>query len=79
VKEFQARVFTTDWTFIRFHYGSRGRRGNYSKSELEEWATTFDAWRRDVDLFAYFNNDWEGFAVKNALWLKRRLARSSNE
>ena len=74
VKEFQEHVFTTDWTFVRFHYGSRGRRGNYSESELEEWARRFEEWRRDVDVLAYFNNDWEVFAVRNALWLKRRLA-----
>jgi uncharacterized protein YecE (DUF72 family) len=74
VKEFQAYEFTTDWTFVRFHYGSRGRRGNYSESELEEWARRFEEWNRDVDVLAYFNNDWEVFAVRNALWLKRRLS-----
>jgi len=74
VKEFQAHVFTADWTFVRFHYGSRGRRGNYSESELEEWARRFEEWRREVDVLAYFNNDWEVFAVRNALSLKRRLA-----
>jgi uncharacterized protein YecE (DUF72 family) len=74
VKEFQAHVFTADWTFVRFHYGSRGRRGNYSETELEEWARRFEEWRREVDVLAYFNNDWEVFAVRNALWLKRRLS-----
>jgi len=74
IKEFQAHVFTTDWTFVRFHYGSRGRRGNYSKSELEEWAGRFEDWRREVEILAYFNNDWEVFAVRNALWLKKRLS-----
>jgi uncharacterized protein YecE (DUF72 family) len=74
VKEFQAHVFTTDWTFVRFHYGSRGRRGNYSEAELEEWARHFEQWSRDVEILAYFNNDWEVFAVRNALWLKKRLS-----
>jgi len=74
VKEFQAHVFTAPWTFVRFHYGSRGRRGNYSERELEEWARRFEDWRREVEILAYFNNDWEVFAVRNALWLKRRLA-----
>jgi hypothetical protein len=27
-----------------------------------------------VEILAYFNNDWDGFAVRNALWLKRRLS-----
>ena len=74
VKDFQAHVFTTTWTFVRFHYGSRGRRGNYSETELEEWARRFEEWSRDVEILAYFNNDWEVFAVRNALWLKRRLS-----
>jgi uncharacterized protein YecE (DUF72 family) len=74
VKEFQTFELTTDWTYVRFHHGSRGRRGNYSERELEEWAQRFENWRRDVEIYAYFNNDWEAFAVRNALWLKRRLS-----
>jgi uncharacterized protein YecE (DUF72 family) len=74
IKRFQAHELTTDWTFVRFHYGSRGRRGNYSRTELEEWAQRFEDWRERVEIYAYFNNDWEVFAVRNALWLKRRLA-----
>jgi uncharacterized protein YecE (DUF72 family) len=67
-------VHTAPWTYVRFHRGRRGRRGNYSESELEEWAVRFERWARDVEIYAYFNNDWEAFAVKNALWLKRRLS-----
>jgi uncharacterized protein YecE (DUF72 family) len=74
VKEFQTYELTTDWSYVRFHYGSRGRGGNYSRSELEEWARRFEDWRREVEIFAYFNNDWEAYAVRNALWLKRRLS-----
>ena len=73
VKAFQTHELTTDWTYVRFHYGSRGRRGNYSERELEEWARRFESWSRDVEVLAYFNNDWEVFAIRNALWLKRRL------
>jgi uncharacterized protein YecE (DUF72 family) len=72
-RPFQTHEFTTDFTFIRFHYGRRGRNGNYSKSELAEWRDRIQAWRRDVRVFGYFNNDWETYAVKNALWLKRAL------
>ncbi|HEY8407101.1 MAG TPA: DUF72 domain-containing protein [Gaiellaceae bacterium] len=74
VKAFQAEVFTADWTFVRFHYGSRGRRGNYSEGELQEWTSKFRQWREEVDVFAYFNNDWEVFAVRNALRMKELLA-----
>jgi uncharacterized protein YecE (DUF72 family) len=73
VKGFQAHVFTAGWTYVRFHYGARGRRGNYSDRELEEWARRFEDWSRSVEILAYFNNDWEAFAVRNALRLKQRL------
>jgi uncharacterized protein YecE (DUF72 family) len=70
---FQSHELTADWTFIRFHYGHRGRNGNYSESELEEWAQRIEGWRRRVDVYAYFNNDWHGYAVYNGLWLRKRL------
>jgi uncharacterized protein YecE (DUF72 family) len=72
-RPWQAHELTAGWTFVRLHYGSRGRNGNYSERELDEWAGRIDAWRRRVEVFAYFNNDWEGYAVKNGLGLGRRL------
>ena len=74
VHAFQSHELTTDFTFVRFHAGTRGARGNYSESELEEWARRFESWSDQVAIWAYFNNDWEGFAPRNALWLNRRLA-----
>jgi uncharacterized protein YecE (DUF72 family) len=72
-RPFQTYEMTARWTLIRFHHGHRGRRGNYSDSELEEWAKRIEGFRREVEVFAYFNNDWEVFAPRNARWLKRRL------
>ena len=72
-RSFQTHEFTADFTFVRFHYGARGRGGNYSRSELEEWAARLGDWRRKVEVFAYFNNDWKGYAIKNALLLKRQF------
>jgi uncharacterized protein YecE (DUF72 family) len=72
-RPFQTHELTADWTFIRFHYGHRGRNGNYSERELEEWAARIEDWRRRVDVYAYFNNDWMGFAVRNGLLLKKLL------
>jgi uncharacterized protein YecE (DUF72 family) len=74
VHAFQSHELTTDFTFVRFHAGTRGARGNYSESELEEWAQRFESWSEHAAVWAYFNNDWEGFAPRNALWLKRRLS-----
>jgi uncharacterized protein YecE (DUF72 family) len=72
-RPFQAHELTADWTYVRFHSGSRGRRGNYSDRELETWARRIAAWRSRTEVLAYFNNDWEGFAVRNALALRARL------
>jgi uncharacterized protein YecE (DUF72 family) len=72
-RPFQTHELTADWTFIRFHYGHRGRNGNYSERELEDWAARIADWRRRVDVYAYFNNDWLGFAVRNGLRLKKLL------
>jgi uncharacterized protein YecE (DUF72 family) len=72
-RPFQTHEMTAKWTFVRFHYGHRGRNGNYSKTELEEWAARLREWREEVEVYAYFNNDWNAYAVANALELKRLL------
>ncbi|HEX5469587.1 MAG TPA: DUF72 domain-containing protein, partial [Gaiellaceae bacterium] len=76
-RPWQARELTADWTFVRFHYGSRGRNGNYSERELEGWAGQVERWRREVEVLAYFNNDWNGYAVRNALSLRKMVQRVS--
>jgi uncharacterized protein YecE (DUF72 family) len=73
-RPYQAHEITADWTFVRFHHGARGRNGNYSDAELETWRRRIAAWRRHVEVFGYFNNDWEGYAVRNALTLARGLS-----
>jgi uncharacterized protein YecE (DUF72 family) len=72
-RPFQTHERTADWTFVRFHHGHRGRRGNYSRTELEEWARRLRRWLRESEVYAYFNNDWQGFAVENAKTLRRLL------
>jgi uncharacterized protein YecE (DUF72 family) len=69
---------TTTWTYLRFHgpaalerkYWGRytGRRLWRIADRLAEWLAT------GVDVFAYFNNDYEGHAVHDARWLRERLA-----
>jgi uncharacterized protein YecE (DUF72 family) len=73
-RPFQEHELTTDWTLVRFHHGRSGRRGNYSERELERWRRRIAAWRARAEVLAYFNNDWEGFAVRNARWLRDRLS-----
>lgn len=61
------------FSFVRFHRGRRGHRGNYSPRELSHWADTLQRWAKNGDVYAYFNNDQEGFAPRNALDLQRWL------
>jgi uncharacterized protein YecE (DUF72 family) len=70
-RPFQTHELTAGWTFVRFHHGTRGRYSNYSERELEKWARRIESW--DVDVYAYFNNDRNGYAVRNGLWLRERL------
>jgi uncharacterized protein YecE (DUF72 family) len=72
-RPWQPWLRTADWSFVRFHYGRRGRRGNYSERELRELAPRVVELAAGGECFAYFNNDWEGFAVQNALRLRRLL------
>jgi uncharacterized protein YecE (DUF72 family) len=73
-RPFQTHEATASWRYIRFHYGSRGRDGNYSATELERWRRRIAQWRRQEAVWAYFNNDWRGFAPANALLLRGRRA-----
>jgi uncharacterized protein YecE (DUF72 family) len=72
-RKFQTHELTADWTFVRFHSGARGRNGNYSESELDEWAERIARWGETMDVYAYFNNDWLGYAINNGQGLKARL------
>jgi uncharacterized protein YecE (DUF72 family) len=68
-RPFQTHEMTAPWTFVRLHYGHRGRRGNYSDAELATWKRRITAWRRKREVYVYLNNDWEAFAPANALKL----------
>lgn len=70
----EARELTADWTYVRLHGGSRGRRGNYSASELLTWRRRIAAWRARAEVLAYFNNGREAFAVANARALASGLS-----
>ena len=72
-RPWQPHALTSDFTLIRFHHGHRGRRGNSSEAELQEWAARIERLRAKAAVFASFNNDWEGFAPRNAARLRRLL------
>ncbi len=66
------RLVTAGWVYLRFH----GKRysGSYSSEKLRaeaRWIKQQLAGGKDV--FAYFNNDAQGYAVANAIELKRYI------
>lgn len=75
----QAHEITADFTYVRFHHGHRGRRGNYSQTEIGDWASRIAGWAESVDVYAYFNNDWETFAPRNARALRRMVAAQAGD
>jgi uncharacterized protein YecE (DUF72 family) len=72
-RPWQPRTLTAPFTIVRLHYGARGRRGNYSEAELETWSRRIRRLARDAEVLVYLNNDWEGFAVRNAVRLRQLL------
>lgn len=61
--------------YVRFH-GDADHGGDYGSDALEEWAGCIARWRSvGLEVFVYFNNDLEGFAVRNALTLKKIVGR----
>jgi len=65
-------IVTSDKAYIRFHGSHQLYGGCYSDKELEGWAKKIAELETKM-VFAYFNNDAEGFAVKNALTLENLL------
>jgi uncharacterized protein YecE (DUF72 family) len=66
-------IKTADDIYIRFHGVQRWYRHDYSHQELADWARrirTANAKR----VWIYFNNDFNGYAIKNATMLEGLLA-----
>jgi uncharacterized protein YecE (DUF72 family) len=68
------RVVTSDFVFFRMHGGRGPERPSYGAKELRGLASEIDEHLRDGrDAFAYFNNDHNGYAVDNAMALRKAL------
>lgn len=61
------KIVTCGNIYIRLH-GTTGKyRGDYPESTLKKWAAWIEHQRENcVSIFVYFNNDINGYAVKNA-------------
>ncbi len=66
-------VVTASFTYIRMHSGG-GESGNFTPKELKDWAVRIQSFRKArKKVYVYFNNDQHGFAIRNAMHLRRLL------
>ena len=65
-------VRTADDIYIRFHGTTRWYRHDYTRDELKVWTERIKR-SGATRVWAYFNNDREGYAIKNARMLRRML------
>lgn len=65
-------VKTADDIYVRFHGPERWYRHDYSPEELTDWARRIRAVKAKR-IWIYFNNDHDGYAIKNATMLAAML------
>jgi uncharacterized protein YecE (DUF72 family) len=65
-------IKTADDIYIRFHGVKQWYRHDYTAEELDVWAKRIEACGAKT-VWAYFNNDRDGYAIKNARALSRLL------
>ncbi len=66
---------TADFAYIRFHGSDSFYSSCYTDGELADWAGRITEMAKNLDsVYIYFNNDIEGFALKNAETIREFLA-----
>jgi uncharacterized protein YecE (DUF72 family) len=76
-------VLTAEWTYVRFHGPdalNRKYQGGYGGGRLWRVAKRLGNWAdHGHDVYAYFNNDYQGAAVTDAAWLSDRLQPAASQ
>jgi uncharacterized protein YecE (DUF72 family) len=74
------RVTTAPFSYIRMHRGQEPA-GGFTPQELETWSAQLRALSSvGKDVYIYFNNDWEGYAIRDAMLIQELLGlRSSGD
>src|ERR1051326_2670387 len=70
-------TITTDFAYVRLHGPGAGKyQGEYNEGSLRRWCAQIDQWAKTLKaIFIYFDNDQKGYAVQNALALKKLVVR----
>lgn len=66
---------TADWGYVRFHEGSGSPRPCYGTRAMGTWARRIAAVWPTCDVFAFFNNDANTCAIRDAVLLARAADR----
>lgn len=70
----KSEAITADFVYIRMHGPEALFASKYSKSQLKELALKIKKWQKEgKEIFVYFNNDFYGYAIEDALYLKKLL------
>jgi uncharacterized protein YecE (DUF72 family) len=64
---------TADFAYLRLHGPGEPYAGRYGRRRLRDWAAAIQGWKGQGEVHAYFDNDEAGFAVQDALELRRLL------
>lgn len=74
--ELRTPVLTTaDFAYVRLHGPHAAYGGSYDTRRLRRWAAEIARWRRaGQDVLFFFDNDENGYAVKNARRLQELIA-----
>ena len=67
---------TADFVFVRRHGPKQLYASNYTEELLRQDAQKIEGWNSEgKDVYIYFNNDAQGYAVRNAIRLKEILGK----
>ena len=67
------RVTTAPFTYFRMHRGQEPG-GGFAEDEITSWAGQISALRSaGKEVYVYFNNDWGGYAIRDAMRLRELL------
>jgi uncharacterized protein YecE (DUF72 family) len=64
-------VITANFVYVRLHGSKRLYGSEYTERELAAWARKLMEWGKNT--YLYFDNDFQGYAVRNAIRLKEIL------
>jgi uncharacterized protein YecE (DUF72 family) len=67
---------TADWGYIRWHQGFGRPIPCYRRKDMTQWAQTItDMWDPREKVYAYFNNDPGGCAIRDAIWFAEECSK----